>query len=84
MTVTDPDGSGGLREIRSEQLARQEMVPHGVLEPGRLQELTSRIAAGRYNRPDILDRVAGRLPIGLHHLRRPRGLLPRTTTWRRP
>lgn len=61
MTVSDPDDGTRRGDIRSDQLAPREIVPHGVLEPGRLQEFTSHIATGRYNRPDVLDRVARRL-----------------------
>jgi hypothetical protein len=60
VTVSDPD-DGRHGEIRSDRLAPREIVPHGVLEPGRLQELTNRIATGHYNRPDVMDRVAHRL-----------------------
>jgi len=60
VTVSDPD-DGRHGEIRSDRLAPREIVPHGMLEPGRLQELTSRIATGHYNRPDVLDRVVSRL-----------------------
>ncbi|MEK7380362.1 MAG: hypothetical protein AAB075_05065 [Gemmatimonadota bacterium] len=65
MTVSDPDDGTRRGDPRSDRPAAREIVPHGVLEPGRLQEFTSRIATGRYNRPDVMDRVAHRLLNGL-------------------
>ena len=65
MTVSDPDDGTRRGDTRSDRSAPREDVPHGVLEPGRLQELTSRIATGHYNRPDVVDRVAHRLLNGL-------------------
>ncbi len=65
MTVPDPEDGTRRGDVRSDRLAPREIVPHGVLEPGRLEEFTSHIASGRYNRPDVLDRVARRLLSGL-------------------
>jgi hypothetical protein len=65
VTVSDPDDGTRRGDTRTDRPAPREIVPHGVLEPGRLQEFTSRIATGRYNRPDVMDQVAHRLLNGL-------------------
>jgi hypothetical protein len=56
----------GHAEANAQHPTEGSLPPRGTLSPERLREIAARLESNYYDRPEVVDRIAGRLLPDLH------------------